>query len=103
MGRLRRRTPAAHTDEHEPTLSQFVMPSTRPSTTTVHRQGKVTARIARLMGRRTCDVFLLSGSHLCGAVVAVSCGYDFGQYTPRAHILFIALSVPSIDYATTKV
>ena len=60
------------------------MPGTRPGTTAVHRQGKVTVRIARPMGRRTCDVFLLSGSRLRGAVVAVSCGYDFGQYTPRA-------------------
>ena len=32
MWRLRRRTPAAHTDEHEPTLSQFVMPGTCPGT-----------------------------------------------------------------------
>ena len=60
------------------------MPGTRPGTTAVHRQGKVTVCIARPMGRRTCDVFLLSGSRLRGAVVAVSCGYDFGQYTPRA-------------------
>ena len=38
------------------------MPGTRPGTTTVHRKGKVTVRIARPMGRRTCDVFLLSES-----------------------------------------
>ena len=37
MRRLRRRTPAAHTDEHEPTLSQFVMPGARPGATAVHR------------------------------------------------------------------
>ena len=49
------------------------MPGARPGTTAVHRQGKVTVRIARPMGRRTCDVFLLSGSRLRGAVVAVSC------------------------------